>query len=227
MVLAVRVGRPRPFWTGFGLAALTFTVYSYYWDFKTHDELYKQFELAREGRDQGAVWYIMGFVLPVLRFVYFAHYIGNLRYLRARFGFARSLTVGGFLSLAIPGTLAFFVGIFMGLGTVFASLETTEAGDLTVTDAGALNLGLTIAAAGLALYITFYAIAYHRLQGEVNEVWAAYDARAAALRSGVPAQAPGWLPAGAGSAPPPPAAPRPAPAPAAAGAPPWRPPPAR
>ncbi|MCA1811924.1 MAG: hypothetical protein LC623_07940 [Halobacteriales archaeon] len=227
MVLAVRVGRPRPFWAGLGLAAVTFTVYQYYWDFRTHDELYKQFELAREGREQGAVWYILGFILPVLRFVYYAHYVGNLRYLRARFGFQRSMTAGHFLGLAIPGTVAFFVGVFIGLTLANAGVEQDDAGNLHVTDAGLVRTGLTLAAVGLTLYVVLYGLAYARLQREVNEVWGAYDARAAALRSGAAAQAPGWLPAGAGSAPPPPAAPRPAPASAAGAMPPWRPPPPR
>lgn len=225
MVLAVRVGRPRPFWAGFGLAIATFGVYSYYWDFKTQDELHKQFELAREGRDQGAAWYILGFLLPVLRFVYFAHYIGNLRYLRARFGFRDSMTLGRFLGLAVPAAVALLVGLFIGLPIAAAGIEADEQGDLVVDRPELLRAGLALAAAGLALYILLYALAYARLQREVNEVWAAYDARAAALRSGT-AQAPGWLPAAPGSAPPPGAPPAPAPSPPAPAAPPWRPPPA-
>jgi hypothetical protein len=220
------MGRPRPFWAGFGLTAVTFTLYQYYWDFKTQDELYKQFELAREGRDQGAVWYMLGFVLPVLRFVYFAHYIGNLRYLRARFGFQRSLSVGGFLGLAVPGSIAFFVAVFIGLGLTLGGIE-SQGGDLVVTDAKQVELGLAIAAVGFALYVVLYALAYARLQKEVNEVWAAYDARAAALRAGTQAQAAGWLPAMGGAAPPPAATPRPAPGAAGWGAPPSRPPPGR
>jgi hypothetical protein len=226
VVLAVRVGRPRPFWGGFGLAVVTFGVYSYYWDFKTQDELYKQFELAREGRDQGAVWYILGFLLPVLRFVYFAHYVGNLRYLRARFGFRESLTVPGFLGLAIPGTVAFFVGVLLGLALVGSGIDTDAKGDPHITNAGNVQAGLILAATGLVLYILLYATAYARLQRDVNEVWAAYDARAAALRSGLGPAPPrlGWIPAGPASAPPPGAPPRPAAPRAPAGPPGWPPP---
>jgi hypothetical protein len=225
VVLAVRVGRPRPFWGGFGLAVLTFGVYSYYWDFKTQDELYKQFELAREGREQGAVWYVMGFVLPVLRFVYFAHYVGNLRYLRARFGFQRSMTVGNFLSLAVPGTVALFVGVFVGLALLLGAVSADPSGGVVVDHPRQAQVGAVLAATGFVLYVLFYAMAYARLQREVNEVWAAYDARVAALRSGMAWQAPGWLPAGPGSAPAPAASPAPGPAPAPWGAPRSPPPP--
>jgi hypothetical protein len=204
VVLAVRVGRPRPFWGGFGLAVLTFGVYSYYWDFKTQDELYKQFELAREGRDQGAVWYVMGFVLPVLRFVYFAHYVGNLRYLRARFGFRRSLSLRAFLGLAVPAAAGFFLGVLGGLALVLGSLLTLPG--------------------GLLLYVALYAVAYFRLQRDVNEVWAAYDARAAALRSG--AALGGWVPAGVAAAAPSAIAPAAGPSGAPAAPPRWPPPPA-
>ena len=226
MVLATKVGRARRFWAGFGLAVATFSVYSYYWDFKTQDELHKQFELARENRDQGAVWYIMGFVLPVLRFVYFAYYVGNLRYLRARFGFQRSMSVGHFLGLAIPGTVAFFLGLLVGLALVSGGLGTDAAGNVVVTNAGELRLGLAIAAVGLGLYILLYALAYARLQREVNEVWSAYDARAAAIRSGQAAVQPaGWLAAGPATVPPRGAAPAPGPSDAPPAGPAWRPPP--
>lgn len=221
MVLAVRVGRPRPFWAGFGLAVVTFGVYSYYWDFKTQDELHKQFELAREGRDQGAVWYVMGFVLPVLRFVYFAHYIGNLRYLRARFGFQRSLTLRAFLGLAVPAAVALILGLLVGLALLGGALGHDAQGSPVVQDPAQAQAGLALFGGGVLLYVVLYAIAYNRLQRDVNEVWAAYDARAAALRAwaappptpplaAAPAW-PGWLPAAPGSAPPPDAAPPAAP----------------
>jgi hypothetical protein len=224
VVLAVRVGRPRPFWGGFGLAVLTFGVYSYYWDFKTQDELYKQFELAREGRDQGAVWYVMGFVLPVLRFVYFAHYVGNLRYLRARFGFRRSLSLRAFLGLAVPAAAGFFLGVLGGLALVLGSLLTLPDGSIVVVRPAELRAGLELAAGGLLLYVALYAVAYFRLQRDVNEVWAAYDARAAALRSG--AALGGWVPAGVAAAAPSAIAPAAGPSGAPAAPPRWPPPPA-
>lgn len=236
VVLAVRVGRPRPFWQGFGLAVVTFGFYSYYWDFKTQDELYKQFELAREGREQGVVWYIMGFLLPVLRFVYFAHYVGNVRYLRTRFGFGRSLSIGRFLGLAIPAAVAFYVGVLLGLVLALSGVAADPAtGGVVVTNADRLDLGFSIAVLSFLAYVVLYAVAYFLLQRDVNEVWSAYDARAAALMAGARAQAAGWLPvAGTGvpaatapGAPPPAAPPAPAPTGPAWGAPPWRPPPPR
>jgi hypothetical protein len=170
---------------------------------------------------------VMGFVLPVLRFVYFAHYVGNLRYLRARFGFRDSMTLGQFLGLAVPGTVSLFLGVFVGLALAIGATHPDAGGNLVVDRPGQAEAGLILAATGLVLYVLLYAVAYARLQREVNEVWAAYDGRAAALRSGLAwGEAPGWLPAPAATAPPPGAAPAPAPTPAPAAAPRWPPPPA-
>ncbi|MEA3165966.1 MAG: hypothetical protein QOJ26_835, partial [Thermoplasmata archaeon] len=40
MVLAVKVGRQRRPAVGFGLALATFNVYSYFWDYKAHREVF-------------------------------------------------------------------------------------------------------------------------------------------------------------------------------------------
>ena len=43
MVLAAKVGRQRPPAQGFGLALATFNVYSFFWDYKAHREVFEQF----------------------------------------------------------------------------------------------------------------------------------------------------------------------------------------
>lgn len=201
MVLAAPVGRPRSYWVALLLVVATVGIYAFYWHYKTHMELYEQYELRREGRDDGVVWYILGFVLPPLRFVYYYTFVGNVEYLRQRFGYRKQLAPGSFLGLVIPAIAVFFVGsivalIMIGLAYDLDDGGTPEAEDDVVRLArpGLLAAGVTVLVLATASYAILAGIAYHRLQSDVNDLWAAYHHRADQLRA---AAAPG-----PGSAPP-------------------------
>ena len=175
MVLAFPVGKPRPFWRGFGLAVATVSVYGFYWDFKTHMELYHQFELKREHREDGAVWYIMGFLLPVLRFVYYYHFSANLAYLQTRMRHARRVSPGTVVTLMIAATSSLFLLPFVGSIIASVGFE-ADASSMVV-------LGFTIIAIGVALWVVLKAVAYHLLQRNINRVWASFHQRLAQLKA--------------------------------------------
>lgn len=173
MVLAQKVGQKRSFGVGLLLTIVTFGVYAVFWNYRAHNELYKQFELQREGRDEGMVWYVLGIVLPPFLIPYFWIFAANVTYLRERIGLRRAMTPGRFVTLAGSGVGAFALGIVIlqaSLVTVPVDAteeETTEA----IGDTGVWFLGLALLAAVLV------AAAYHGLQRDINELWDAYDAR--------------------------------------------------
>lgn len=181
MVLAVKVGRPRQPWHGFWLALATFNIYSYYWDHKAHRELYHQFELAREGRGDGAHWYFLSCVLPVLRYPYHFTAVSNLGYVRHRMGLKPGISPGTFLGFVITALSVFLVGFFVGSILVSAGIRSTPAGALRVASGALVGLGFLFIAIGIGTYIVLSALAYLRLQRDINEVWTLYDWRAQQL----------------------------------------------
>jgi len=195
VVLAVKVGKPRSFWRGFFLALGSLGVYGRYWDYRAHDEVYKQFELAREGREQGVAWYFMAYPLPVLKFVYYYHFVSNTLYLRTRMGYARSLSPGAFLGLSIPGTASFLLGFILFLTFLGAAAAEEDIYGRTVWDgdlvaAAFLSLGISI-----VVWLTLRGIAYYRLQSDLNGIWETFDSRSRVLRYGAqPQPAQPWAP---------------------------------
>lgn len=206
VVLAFPVGKPRAPSRGFWLAVVTFTLYRFYWDVKVHDELYKQFELARERRDQGLVWYVFGFVIPLFRFFYYGIFLGNMRYLRERFGIQKGLSPGAFLGLTITASVLVYVGVFVGLVVTMSGFSEGP-GETVVTDSALVGLGLGIVAFCLIAYVALVVPAYVMLQRDINALWAAYQWRAGQLGGGAPAGSQG-PPSGAPPAPQPYGAPR-------------------
>lgn len=212
MVLAVKVGKRRPFWRGFLLALGSVGIYGRYWDYRAHDEVYKQFELAREGREEGVPWYVMAYPLPVLKFVYYYHFVSNIRYLRMRMGFARNLSPGGFLGLSIPGTASLVLAFVLFASLLPASFGTDAAGDSYVQDPGLMQASFIILAVGVVAWVTLRSVAYFRLQSDINGIWETYETRSAVLRGQLRPAAPAgtvWPsatapPAGPSSAMPPP-----------------------
>lgn len=173
MVLAQKVGQKRSFGVGLLLTIVTFGVYAVFWNYRAHNELYKQFELQREGRDEGMVWYVLGIVLPPFLIPYFWIFAANVAYLRERIGLRRAMTPGRFVTLAGSGVGAFALGIIILQAAVVAVGEnaTEEETTAAVGQAGPVFLGLALLAAVLV------AAAYHGLQRDINELWDAYDAR--------------------------------------------------
>jgi len=180
VVIAWPVGRPRPFWNGFGLAVATLSFYAFYWDYKAHREVFDQFELQREWRDDGAVWYIMGFLLPVLRFVYYYHFAANLEYIRSRMRLPTRASPGVILTLMILATTALVAASISGL--ILITLAADEDGE--IVDSTRFGVGLGVIAAGFVAWTLLKAAAYWRLQGAANDVWRVYAWRMEMLRSG-------------------------------------------
>ena len=179
VVLRFPVGRARPPVHGFWLTVASFTFYRFYWDVKAHEELWTQFELGRERRATGFFWYMLGFILVFLRFVYYGYFVGNVEYLRARFGMQPGIRTATFLTLTIIGTSALYllptVGILLSM---YVGAEFEEPYNL----ADWIGIGLVVA--GIAVNLTFYVIAYVRLQRSINQVWAAFHGRIAQLAAG-------------------------------------------
>lgn len=179
MVLAERVGTKRSFGVGLLLTVVTFGIYAVYWNYKAHNELYRQFELAREGRDEGMVWYVLGLVVPPFLLAYLWVFAANVSYLRERVGLRRGTTPGRLVTLVGLGIGAFAVGIIL-LETalvVTGTEPTAEEVNAAVDAAGGTFLLLAVLAA------TIMAVAYRGLQRDINELWDAYDARILYLRA--------------------------------------------
>lgn len=179
MVLATRVGQKRSFALGILLTVVTFGIYAVYWNYRAHNELYRQFELGREGRDEGMVWYVLGLVLPPFLLAYLWVFASNVSSLRERIGLARRMTPARLITLVGLGVGAFAVGIVL--------LETALV--VTGTEPTAQELNAAVEAAGgtflllAALAALLLALGYHGLQRDINELWDAYDARVAYLRA--------------------------------------------
>lgn len=194
VVLANPVGKPRSTGRGFLLAVATASLYAFYWDFRAHMELYEQFELRRERREHGGVWYVLAFLFWALRFVYYYHFAANVGYLMRRMGHPRPLTPAAILGLKIPATSVLFV--LLPVGGLLVATGT----------AGLVVLGVVLAIGSLATWMVLKIVAYARLQSSVNWVWGMYHERARQLRRVMPGQAPAPVqgvpsPAGQGAAP--------------------------
>lgn len=180
MVLSQRVGEPRNFWGGFLLSIATVGVYAIYWNYKAHAEVYRQFELSKENRDEGVIWYVLGIVLPPFLLVYAWVMVSNVAYVRERMRLRRGI-----------GPLAFVTLVTIGFGVYFvASLV------VVLVDADDAGLLWAIGISAFAFVVTV-PLAYWLLQRDVNELWAAYDARmreislAPAAAPAPPVEAPG------------------------------------
>lgn len=174
MVLAQRVGKKRSFARGLLLSIFTFGIYSVYWNYKAHNEVYRQFELGREDRDEGMVWYVLGLVVPPFLLAYLWVLASNVAYVRARIGLPARLTPGRFVGRIAVGVGALVVGLVALEVTLLAAAPeaTPEEVETAITPA----LGATVTAlAFLALGLVGWA--YKGLQEDINEVWDAYDAR--------------------------------------------------
>lgn len=173
MVLAEPVGKRRGFWRGFFFSIATAGVYSFYWNYKAHNELYRQFELASEGRDEGVIWYVLGLVLPPFLVGYVWVMAGNVAYLRTRLGLRPGISPAQFTLLVVVG---------FGGGSLALFLASVLPGPDSV--AGALIL------VAIVLFFGTVPYAYARLQRDVNETWDAYHQRLAFLTAPAVAPAP-------------------------------------
>lgn len=182
MVLSRKVGKPRPFWRGLLLTVFTAGIYSLYWNYKVHAELYRQFELAQEGRDEGVTWYIVGLVLFPLQFVYFWTMVANVRYVRVRLALPRGLSPGAFLALFVGGVALFFAGALYAVSVLPADPESVPTEELEA----AFERALPAFVGGSLAALVLVPLAYYRLQRDINAVWAAYDARIAELAAPPP-----------------------------------------
>lgn len=195
MVLAEPVGRKRSFVADLLLTIVTFGVYAVYWNYRAHNEVYRQFELARESRDEGIAWLVLGLVVTPFLLAYFWVMASNVDYVRQRIGLPRGQTPGRFLlqmslvlaSVALAGVLLLLAPAAPAEGADPLPPEKEILADTLVASALALLLvGLVLAA-----------VAYHGLQRDINELWDAYHARIAYLRANpeVPPP-PAWMSTG-------------------------------
>lgn len=192
MVLTHKVGQERNYALVVLLVVVTLGIYGIYWHYKAHDELFKQFELEKEGRDQGVIWFVLGYVLSfvigfvgqILLYVYLWMFVGNVRYVRERLGFEKSLSAGGFLALLIGAGVVVFIGIIVMLAPLIAeSVDAAQEGR-ELSDEEALDAivgGIGIFALFAVISVVMQLVAYGLLQSNINEVWRAYDRRAAQL----------------------------------------------
>lgn len=177
MVLATKVGRKRSFGLGLLLTVVTFGIYAVYWNYKAHNEIYKQFELAREGRDEGMVWYVLGLVLPPFLLAYLWVFASNVNYLRERIGLRRGTTSARLVTIVGLGVGAFALGIIL-LQAALVVTDTEPSAD--EVNAAVDAMGVTFLALA-ALAAVLLAFGYFGLQRDINELWDAYDARIAYL----------------------------------------------
>ncbi len=187
MVLARRIGQPRNFALVLLLFVATFGIYGIYWHFRAHREVYRQFELDLEGRDEGLVWLLLDRFFFPLRWVFQYGFVGNVGHVRRRMELPAGISPGLFLGLSIPGsTLRYGSLIFM----LIASSYTDANGALTNPALFATFMGL--AAAVLVIGIALEIPAYALLQRDMNSLWAAFDGRMFELM-------PPWSPPAAGA----------------------------
>jgi hypothetical protein len=185
VVLAERVGKKRSFWRGLLLTIATFGLYAIYWNYRAQNEVYRQFELSKEGRDEGVLWYVLGLVLVPFLVAYFWTMVSNVQYVRERMRLPRSLSPAKFVTL-------FSIGVGAYLAAVIFVVALDATGSISM-DPGAEPSGLEVLAgeliiAGAVAFLATVPYAYARLQKDVNEVWDAYDRRLAELTA--PAAAP-------------------------------------
>jgi MFS family permease len=173
MVLGVRVGKKRGFWRGFFLSLGTVGFYAVYWNYKAHDEVYKQFELQRENRDEGVLWYLLGLIFPPFVFAYLWTFASNVAYVRERMRLPRRSSPGSFVGLLGVGLGLFLAGWF----ALIVALTVTEAVDPAAESTPVLDAAGSLFLAGFVLLVVLGAVAYYRMQRDLNELWDAYDRR--------------------------------------------------
>lgn len=180
MVLAQQVGKKRSFARGLLLSIFTFGIYSVYYNYKVHNEVYRQFELGREDRDEGMVWYVLGLVVPPFLLAYLWVMASNVAYVRNRIGLARGFTPGRFVGRIGVGVGALVVGLIaLEVSLLATAPETPEPAEPAPEDAEPV-IDPTLAGAVVALALVALGLvgwAYRDLQNAINEVWDAYDAR--------------------------------------------------
>lgn len=212
VVLSVPVGRPRSFAAGFWLSVVTFGVYGIYWNYRAHDELYPQFELAREGVPEGVEYQLMGFVLPPMTYAYLHRFVTNVARLRERMGLAKGISPGTFVGYQVTAwavllALVFTALILSGLAreTIPCSRFDFDCEPRSVLVKPELELAAEFLV-GFAIlqWVALKAIAYYGLQRDINQVWAQYEQRRAILSPPpAPARPPSMAARGWQSAPPP------------------------
>lgn len=179
VVLADPVGKPRPYWRGLLLSVATFGVYAVYWNYRAHGEVYRQFELAREGRDEGTAWYVLGLVVQPFLLAYFWIMASNVDYVRRRIGLPRRSPPGRFV-----GLIGLAAGVFV-VGLVAAEIVySRDAADAPESEEAFVSAPAVATLIGALLAsVVIAAFAFHGLQHSMNELWAAYHARMAYLRA--------------------------------------------
>jgi hypothetical protein len=177
VVLAQKVGKKRSFGTGIVLSAVTFLVYSIFWNYRAHDEVYRQFELQKEGRDEGIIWLAFGIVFLPLFLAYGWIMASNVQYVRHRMRLPQGIGPGGFVGRLAAAMLSY--GALVVVVTNAATVTTADPARQR-----ALDVGMSVLAVLFLLAMFFLAgSAYRRLQRDVNELWDAYDARLAELQA--------------------------------------------
>ncbi|MHB8605396.1 MAG: DUF4234 domain-containing protein [Thermoplasmatota archaeon] len=173
MVLPMKVGKQRSFSRGLLLTVVTFGIYGIYWNYKAHNEVFEQFELKKEGRDENIILLILGLVIfQPLYWFYQYRAVENDNYVRSRLGLPVIFTAGAFLLWEIVPfamLLALAVPIIV-FGVVAGGL-------------GRGVLGGTFALLGLLAVAAMVsaAVGYAKLQESLNGIWDRYDQRALEL----------------------------------------------
>lgn len=201
VVLTRKVGTERSFPVVALLFVLTFGLYGIYWHYKVQNELYKQFELYQEPRDEGVVWLLYGYVVfrPLLWvFVYIL--VDNVQHVRARFGMPGTPTPARVVTLAVLGAIVGYAGLgFLYAGAVLG-LDPVPPDDMSREEAASLATLLTgLAVLFLLTGALLLVLAYAPLQHAVNQVWRAFDDRMAQLRPQVPEGLVPWPAVGPGT----------------------------
>jgi hypothetical protein len=199
MVLVRRIGQPRSFWLVLVFYVGTFGVYGIYWHYKTHHEVYRQFELDLDARDEGTVWLVLDRVFFPLRWIFQYGFVSNVTHVRRRLHADQGITPSQFLGLVIPGaTLSYGAFILLVIGQSF----------LDTPNEGLAYLFSQLAVATYVLGAALQVPAYYRLQRDMNRIWHRFDERMDALMPPAPSRPGVWqpvLPAPAVSPPAPPA----------------------
>lgn len=183
MVRATKLGKKRPFIRGFLLTIVSFGIYRYYWLYKAHIELYKQFELEDEGREDGVVWLILGLLIPVILYVYIYFFTKNLNELSRRLNLRNRITPLKFILVEILA----FIPIVAGFAVMVLGGTLAEEAGASGAGAASVLAGLAVIAGGLVMLV----LPYYWTQEDVNDIWDAYDTRMDTLTRSPPEDGPG------------------------------------
>lgn len=105
MVLERRVGKPRGFLRGLALTVVSFGIYHWYWLYKAHNEIFQQFELGQDGRDDAVLFLVVGFFLAPLKWIYQYKFVENLNLVRGQRGLGEGVSAMEFLLWVTVGWL--------------------------------------------------------------------------------------------------------------------------